>query len=744
MKYRIEVETDGKRYPLLNQILRLDGPTLRETAGNSPGYLKFKISPTHPHYSEIQPLRSELFAYEDGVEIFRGRSTTTEEAFNRTNQLTCESDLAYLCDSIVRPYEHQGSIYDFVKKMLDNHNSQVESRKRYQIGVVNVTDSNNYIHRSNTVHSNTLDCLREKLVKTHGGYLRTRLGADGVRYLDYVTDGGGTNDQVIRYGVNLAGYNKSQDATTLFTALIPTGADLEVSNADGTLTTKAVDITSVNGGADYIYDSDAVSRYGWIFRQQKWEDVTLPENLLIKAKAYLAQSLYLSDVLKLTAVDLAGMDVNVGRLKTGYWTRVVSKPHEIDVLYILEERTRYLQEPGKDTVSLGGTIATLSGSTAKANAEMTAYVQQIASSTNKEINRAVSNATQLITGGLGGYVVIGRSSNGQPEEFLIMDAPVKENAQNVIRLNRNGLGFSTSGYNGTYRNAWTIDGRLVADFIVAGTMLADRIRGGTLALGGLSNQNGVLRILDASGTQIGIWDKDGIQLSAGTAIVKLTPGGKKGALVLNGDSRWSSGQVTKAILSIDYDRLQFYDDIDAPNTYNSSLTFDGLYVQGEAREDVANYGVDCAAINGFFDGDLSVYGAKDRVVRTAQFGEIRMSAYETSSPMFGDIGSGQVGDDGQCYISLDPVFLQTVNTGCEYQVFLQAYGAGELIVSDREPTFFIVRGTPGLNFSWEVKAKQAGYEQNRMDTRIDVKRESTGYAAAGQEYYMEYMKGLIS
>ena len=112
--YRIAVVTDGKEYPLLNQILRLESPTLKDYAGNSPGYLKFKITPKHPYYGKIHPLSSELFVYEDGVEIFRGRSTTTEEEFNRTHQITCESDLAYLCDSIVRPFDFQGSIVEFL------------------------------------------------------------------------------------------------------------------------------------------------------------------------------------------------------------------------------------------------------------------------------------------------------------------------------------------------------------------------------------------------------------------------------------------------------------------------------------------------------------------------------------------------------------------------------------------------------------------------------------------------------
>ena len=156
----------------------------------------------------------------------RGRSTTTEGEFNRTHQLSCESDPAYLCDSIVHPFEFQGSIIEFMTQVLNGHNAQVEERKRYLLGRVNVVDNNNYINRSNSDYSCSLDCLRDKLVKTHGGYLRTRL-EDGKRYLDYLTDGGGTNNQTIRYGVNLVDYSKTQDATELFTALIPTGADID-------------------------------------------------------------------------------------------------------------------------------------------------------------------------------------------------------------------------------------------------------------------------------------------------------------------------------------------------------------------------------------------------------------------------------------------------------------------------------------------------------------------------------------
>ncbi len=82
--------------------------------------------------------------------------------------------------------------------------------------------------------------------------------------------------------------------------------------------------------------------------------------------------------------------------------------------------------------------------------------------------------------------------------------------------------------------------------------------------------------------------------------------------------------------------------------------------------------------------------------------------------MFGDIGEGIVGVDGQCFIDIDPIFYETIEDN--YHVFLQKYGQGDLWVSERMPTFFVVTGMPGLHFSWELKAIQKDYSMNRLDT----------------------------
>ena len=92
------------------------------------------------------------------------------------------------------------------------------------------------------------------------------------------------------------------------------------------------------------------------------------------------------------------------------------------------------------------------------------------------LQQAVQSATQLITGNKGGYVVLHSSTGGKtPDEILIMDQPDIESATEVWRWNKSGLGYSSNGYNGPFKLAMTMDGKIVADFIATGTLNAAQI-----------------------------------------------------------------------------------------------------------------------------------------------------------------------------------------------------------------------------------------------------------------------------
>ena len=114
-------------------------------------------------------------------------------------------------------------------------------------------------------------------------------------------------------------------------------------------------------------------------------------------------------------------------------------------------------------------------------------------------------ATAKIMGVLGNSYVI-----YEGDKILVVDQLPKENAVNVIRINSAGIGFSQTGINGTFTSAWTIDGTLNMQAINVINLTASLIRGGTLRLGGLNNQAGVLALYDEDQTQIGQMTKDGL------------------------------------------------------------------------------------------------------------------------------------------------------------------------------------------------------------------------------------------
>lgn len=119
---------------------------------------------------------------------------------------------------------------------------------------------------------------------------------------------------------------------------------------------------------------------------------------------------------------------------------------------------------------------------------------EIAEKPNKSyLAEAVAHATQLITGNLGGHLIIHDSNgDGEPDELLIMDTDDINTAVNVWRFNQAGWGHSSTGYNGTYTLAATLDGGMVANFITTGSMSANRIRTGLI----ISNNNQLIIDLD--------------------------------------------------------------------------------------------------------------------------------------------------------------------------------------------------------------------------------------------------------
>ena len=98
----------------------------------------------------------------------------------------------------------------------------------------------------------------------------------------------------------------------------------------------------------------------------------------------------------------------------------------------------------------------------------------------QKLQDSIDEQTELITGGTGGYVVLKRDGDGKPTEILIMDNPDMNQALQVLRINVDGIGFSSEGINGPYTSAWTLDGHFNASFITTGELNAALVKVGAL------------------------------------------------------------------------------------------------------------------------------------------------------------------------------------------------------------------------------------------------------------------------
>lgn len=457
-------------YDLRDEDLVLISPIVK-IGENTAGSFEFSILPKHPHYEEVNELTSVITAYDGDEEIFCGRVVEiTKDLYNR-KKVICEGELAYFNDSIQRPARYQGlTVRGYLETLVNIHNQQVKNQgidKTFKLGTVTVQDKNDYVYKYTNWES-TLEVIKTDLLKTYGGYLRIRK-ENGVRYLDYLADYPNTNTQVIEFGSNLLDFTHDMVASDIVTAVIPLGARLEdvteVEGLDAYLTIK-----DVNGGVDYVYSQEAVKSYGWIFKTVKWDDVHVADNLLKKGKEYLTDIQFAQITLTVSAVDLHMLHVDMERIKVLDEIRVTSSPNGLDRFFPVSEMTIYLDKPSNNKLILGTSYSKNSLST-KTESNMTSIKDKIDSLPNKSeiLEEARENASQLIHSATNGHVVT------TADEQLIMDTADKKTARKLWRWNLNGLGYSKTGYNGTYDTAITMDGQIVGERLIGGSVTADKL-----------------------------------------------------------------------------------------------------------------------------------------------------------------------------------------------------------------------------------------------------------------------------
>lgn len=355
---------------------------------NKTGNFDFSILPRHPNVDVINKLKSKIEVYEDSELLFSGRSLTDEIDFQRTGQVSCEGELAFLLDSVQRAHTYGSESsevhkadnnIDIFKALIAEHNSQMGAEKQFTIGTIDIDSVP--ITKLSTNYETTWDFINTNFIGKYPGYLRVR-HENGIRYLDYVKQYGKVSNQVIRFGENLLDLKKYTKAENIKTAIIPLGANGQTK------------ITNINGGKDYVYNQEAVDLYGWIFEKVDFPDVVDAQTLLAKAQEYLKTCVNLAITIELTAVDLHMIDVDINAIRLGDLVPCVSQQHgllstmgDVSTYYLVSKYEIDLENPANNKIVLGRTISSLTDKVA-GTSNLTNIVQGMAGSVNTAVNTA--------------------------------------------------------------------------------------------------------------------------------------------------------------------------------------------------------------------------------------------------------------------------------------------------------------------------------------------------------------------
>ena len=450
--------------------LLLTSASVKLKAGSA-GSFTFIVPPCNSQYDNFHRLVDYVDVYDGDNLVFAGRVFSVEMTFDTQYKIECEGLLSILCDSIYRPTTYTGSVRDLILSILASHNEQVEAAKQIHLGRFTIENSD--VYRGFENYETSISRLKD-LVESFGGFMSVKR-RDGQLYLDWVDHFTDPCTQEVELASNLLDIKKAQTSSDIFTVLIPLGAD----DGDGRLT-----IRTVNDNRDYIEaNAAAIAQYGRIVHTQTWNDVHYASILKTKAQAYMQAALTPKVKISLTAVDLADAGYDVDSFRVGQMITVTSVPHELDhVQFACTEQNLDLLNPAQNKLNLGevrvGFVESQrSNSSAKIIEQVAAKIERVKGTLEEEI----AGATALITGNEGGYVVV-HDSDGDtlPDEILIMDTPDINTAVKVWRWNNSGLGYSSTGYDGTYGLAMTINGAIVADYITTGTLSAERVKAGIL------------------------------------------------------------------------------------------------------------------------------------------------------------------------------------------------------------------------------------------------------------------------
>lgn len=402
---------------------------------NKSGSFVFSVYPDHFYFDKFVKMKTVITVYKSNKIVFRGRILSDVTDYWNNKVITCEGELGFFQDSIIRPFDFSGTPEELFKKFVNEHNAKVDEFKRFKVGKITVIDGNDYIARSNEAYESTLTNLNSRLLEsTLGGNLYITHGEDGtdpMPTLNYLADFTNVSSQSIEFGSNLKDYTKTAKAESIATVIIPLGAEIGEVGSGEKLTIK-----SVNNGLDYIFNKTAVDLYGWIEKVVQWDDVTDASNLKKKAEEYVRESIKQNVTIRLTAVDLHLLDRSIESFKMGDYIPVLSVPHKFDEVMLCNKQTMDLLKPDNDTVTLGHTFMTFTEKNSKIRSSVS-KVSVIETTVRKvsnkvvELDKEVEDTEKMAKDALDNYHKVDDTLGTVTGDLEAIAGIVVENARNI-------------------------------------------------------------------------------------------------------------------------------------------------------------------------------------------------------------------------------------------------------------------------------------------------------------------------
>ena len=377
---------------------------------------------------------------------------------------------------------------------------------------------------------NTIDsfrCVRKSLyeaittvLERWGGHLVRDGWTIGIRQ-----NIGADNGVVVRYGKNLKSIEASYDWSDVCTRLLPEGDNGLLLNA---LDSKA----SLYMDAPKQYEVPYTKTVQFSQSDIKQEDYKSADgkddetaykraclaDLRQQAQKYLAENCVPKVNYK--------MDANLEKITDiGDTIEVIDERMGLDMMtHVISFEWDCIQQR-YTSLEFGTFKQTLSGLMGTVQQTATDAAQAVNSQIVTTVNDRLAESESKINSLYGGSYVLYDGA-----QILVVDSLPKESAHNVMRINSAGIGFSSSGINGKFTSAWTIDGTLNMQSINVINLVADLIKGGTLTLGGQDNGNGVMLVKSAAGATLGRLDNSGLTMWAtdGSHIVVSASNGLTG------------------------------------------------------------------------------------------------------------------------------------------------------------------------------------------------------------------------